>query len=39
VQFNNFKYYLGGDIETAQENHIVTNLNPDNNDAGRPSLP
>lgn len=35
VQFNNFKYYLGGDIETAQENHIMTNLNPDNNDAGR----
>jgi hypothetical protein len=35
VQFNNFKYYLGGDIETTQEDHIMTNLNPNDNDAGR----
>ncbi|QGZ92300.1 ComEC/Rec2 family competence protein [Microcystis aeruginosa] len=35
VQFNNFKYYLGGDIETTQEDHIMTNLNPNDDDAGR----
>ena len=35
VTFGNFRYYCGGDIETAQENHIQTLLNNANNAAGR----
>lgn len=41
VEFNNFKYYIGGDIETTQEdgdgnnNGIMHLLNPNNNLAGR----
>jgi hypothetical protein len=35
VRFGFFRYYLGGDIETAQENHIQTLLNPNNDTAGR----
>ncbi|MDL1967603.1 MAG: hypothetical protein LWW97_03410 [Deltaproteobacteria bacterium] len=39
IQFNNFKYYVGGDIESNQEdgndknNGIMHFLNPDNNSA------
>ncbi|HKP11861.1 MAG TPA: MBL fold metallo-hydrolase, partial [Blastocatellia bacterium] len=35
VQFNNFKYYVGGDIETAQENYLQEYLNPTDDIAGR----
>ncbi len=35
LRFNNFRYYVGGDIETAQENHVQTFLNHGNNTAGR----
>lgn len=35
IQFGNFKYYLGGDLETAQEDYLAATLNPTNNNAGR----
>ncbi len=35
VRFNNFRYYLGGDIETDQEDHIQVLLNPGDDAAGR----
>ncbi|GAA1614945.1 ComEC/Rec2 family competence protein [Actinoplanes couchii] len=35
VRFGNFRYYIGGDIETAQETMIAANLNPTNDVAGR----
>ncbi len=35
VTFGSFRYYVGGDIETAQENSIQTLLNNANNAAGR----
>lgn len=36
IQFNNFKYYIGGDITSAQEDKGISNyLNPSNNFAGR----
>lgn len=35
VRFNNFRYYVGGDIETAQEQHIQDMLNQNNNAPGR----
>ncbi len=35
LQYNNFKYYIGGDIEEAQEDHIMQNLNPTNDIPGR----
>lgn len=35
VTFGNFRYYLGGDIETAQEDQIQLFLNPANDAAGR----
>jgi beta-lactamase superfamily II metal-dependent hydrolase len=35
VRFGNFRYYAGGDLETAQENSIQTLLNNANNAAGR----
>lgn len=28
VEFGNFKYYVGGDLETDQENYLQTHLNP-----------
>ncbi len=35
VRFNNFKYYIGGDIEGTQEAQLQNVLNPTNNAAGR----
>jgi hypothetical protein len=35
VRFNNFRYYIGGDIETTQENDIQVLLNAANNASGR----
>ncbi len=35
VTFGNFRYYTGGDVETAQENQIQLLLNNANNAAGR----
>lgn len=35
LEFNNFRYYIGGDIEDDQEAHIMTNLNPTNDIPGR----
>lgn len=35
LQHNNFKYYIGGDIEDEQEVHIMQNLNPTNDIPGR----
>jgi hypothetical protein len=35
VRFNNFRYYIGGDIETAQENAIQLFLNRNDDSAGR----
>lgn len=35
VEFGNFKYYIGGDIETNQENFLGPVLNPGNNLIGR----
>lgn len=35
VTFGNFKYYIGGDAESAQEDALINVLNPTNNDAGR----
>jgi beta-lactamase superfamily II metal-dependent hydrolase len=35
VKFNKFKYYIGGDIETTQEDYIQDILNPDDDGAGR----
>jgi hypothetical protein len=35
VQFNNFRYYIAGDLETAQENQVQLLLNPANDLAGR----
>jgi hypothetical protein len=35
VTFGNFKYYLGGDIESAQEDQVQLCLNPANDAAGR----
>jgi beta-lactamase superfamily II metal-dependent hydrolase len=35
VTFGNFKYYLGGDIETAQEDQIQLYLNTTNDAVGR----
>ena len=35
VQFNNFKYFIGGDAEQDQENALDTILNPTNDFAGR----
>lgn len=35
LRFNNFSYYVGGDIETAQEDYIRTHLNNTANTAGR----
>jgi beta-lactamase superfamily II metal-dependent hydrolase len=35
IQFNNFKYYLGGDIETPQEDYIQDYLNQYDSVAGR----
>ena len=35
LTFGNFKYYLGGDIETTQENEIQLYLNATNDAAGR----
>lgn len=35
VQFGNFRYYLGGDLESTQEAQVAIRLNPANNAAGR----
>lgn len=35
VTFGNFKYYVGGDAELAQEDALIGVLNPTSNDAGR----
>jgi hypothetical protein len=35
LTFGNFRYYVGGDIETAQENQIQLELNPGDDAAGR----
>lgn len=35
IDFNNFRYYLGGDIESTQEARIAQRLNPANNALGR----
>ncbi|MDY7229367.1 ComEC/Rec2 family competence protein [Hyalangium rubrum] len=35
VRFNNFRYYMGGDIESTQETQIAQQLNPANNANGR----
>lgn len=35
IKFNNFRYYLGGDIETTQEEQIAKYLNPNDDEAGR----
>lgn len=35
VQFNNFRYYIAGDLETAQENQVQLFLNGGDNLAGR----
>ena len=35
LRFNNFRYYVGGDIATAQEGFIQTDLNDNDNAAGR----
>ncbi|KFA88245.1 ComEC/Rec2 family competence protein [Archangium violaceum] len=35
VEFNNFRYYLGGDIESTQETRIAQRINPANNAQGR----
>lgn len=35
VEFNNFKYFIGGDTEQEQENALRAILNPTNNFAGR----
>ncbi|TQS39951.1 hypothetical protein [Cryptosporangium phraense] len=35
VRFGNFRYYIGGDIESPQENTIPVYLNPNDSVAGR----
>lgn len=35
ITFNNFRYYVGGDLEQQQEDALRTYLNNANNDAGR----
>lgn len=35
LQFGNFKYYVGGDLETAQEDNLGTHFNAANTVAGR----
>jgi hypothetical protein len=35
VTFNSFRYYVGGDLENAQETWVQVALNPNNNVAGR----
>lgn len=35
IIFNNFRYYIGGDIETAEEDEIQQFLNPNTDAAGR----
>lgn len=35
VTFGNFRYYLGGDLESTQEAQVAVRLNPNDNNAGR----
>lgn len=35
VKFNNFRYFIGGDLESSQEDALISTLNPAGDDSGR----